>query len=83
MQHKTVQSTRPAGQTIDIANDKPFVLFGGMMSGNPRYGHAHCETYVEVTSKLGIPYVFKAQLRHRPNRSSRSTPFPWPAWKRV
>ncbi len=70
MQHKTVQVTAPAGQSIDIANDKPFVLFGGMNVLESRdMAMRICETYVEVTSKLGIPYVFKASF-DKANRSS-------------
>ncbi|WP_022964029.1 3-deoxy-8-phosphooctulonate synthase [Halopseudomonas pelagia] len=70
MQHKTVQVTAPSGQTMDIANDKPFVLFGGMNVLESRdMAMRICEAYVEVTSKLGIPYVFKASF-DKANRSS-------------
>ncbi|MFO7705853.1 MAG: 3-deoxy-8-phosphooctulonate synthase [Halopseudomonas sp.] len=70
MQHKTVQVAAPAGQTIDIANDQPFVLFGGMNVLESRdMAMRICETYVEVTGKLGIPYVFKASF-DKANRSS-------------
>lgn len=55
---------------IQIANDKPFVLFGGMNVLESRdLAMQICEAYVEVTSKLGIPYVFKASF-DKANRSS-------------
>ncbi len=55
---------------IDIANDKPFVLFGGMNVLESRdLALRICEEYVEVTGKLGIPYVFKASF-DKANRSS-------------
>lgn len=55
---------------IDIANDKPFVLFGGMNVLESRdLAMRICEEYVEVTGKLGIPYVFKASF-DKANRSS-------------
>ncbi|MBF0785530.1 3-deoxy-8-phosphooctulonate synthase [Muribacter muris] len=55
---------------IEIANDKPFVLFGGMNVLESRdMAMAVCEKYVEVTEKLGVPYVFKASF-DKANRSS-------------
>ena len=55
---------------IEIANDKPFVLFGGMNVLESRdLAMRICEEYVEVTRKLGIPYVFKASF-DKANRSS-------------
>ncbi|WP_304641391.1 3-deoxy-8-phosphooctulonate synthase [Pseudomonas sp.] len=55
---------------IQIANDRPFVLFGGMNVLESRdLAMQICEHYVEVTSKLGIPYVFKASF-DKANRSS-------------
>ncbi|UAW97662.1 3-deoxy-8-phosphooctulonate synthase [Halopseudomonas nanhaiensis] len=58
---------------IQIANDKPFVLFGGMNVLESRdLAMQICETYVEITSKLGIPYVFKASF-DKANRSSISS----------
>lgn len=55
---------------IEIANDKPFVLFGGMNVLESRdMAMAVCEKYVEVTDKLGVPYVFKASF-DKANRSS-------------
>lgn len=55
---------------IEIGNDRPFVLFGGMNVLESRdLAMQICETYVEVTGKLGIPYVFKASF-DKANRSS-------------
>jgi len=55
---------------IQIANDKPFVLFGGMNVLESRdLALRIAEHYVEVTSRLGIPYVFKASF-DKANRSS-------------
>ncbi|WP_434456368.1 3-deoxy-8-phosphooctulonate synthase [Stutzerimonas urumqiensis] len=63
------QKTIRVGQ-IDVANDKPFVLFGGMNVLESRdLAMQICEAYVEVTGKLGIPYVFKASF-DKANRSS-------------
>ncbi|MCK7458263.1 3-deoxy-8-phosphooctulonate synthase [Idiomarina aminovorans] len=55
---------------IQIANNKPFVLFGGMNVLESRdLALRIAEHYSEVTSKLGIPYVFKASF-DKANRSS-------------
>lgn len=55
---------------IEIANDKPFVLFGGMNVLESRdLALQIAEKYVQVTDKLGIPYVFKASF-DKANRSS-------------
>ncbi|MDU8925599.1 3-deoxy-8-phosphooctulonate synthase [Pasteurellaceae bacterium LIM206] len=55
---------------IEVANDKPFVLFGGMNVLESRdMAMQVCEKYVEVTRKLDIPYVFKASF-DKANRSS-------------
>ena len=55
---------------IEIGNDKPFVLFGGMNVLESRdLALQICEAYVKVTEKLGIPYVFKASF-DKANRSS-------------
>lgn len=55
---------------IAVSNDRPFVLFGGInvledLDSTLRAA----EHYVEVTQKLGIPYVFKASF-DKANRSS-------------
>lgn len=55
---------------IEINNRKPFVLFGGINVLESRdLAMLACEKYVEVTQKLGIPYVFKASF-DKANRSS-------------
>ncbi len=55
---------------IEIANDRPFVLFGGMNVLESRdLALTIAEHYVNVTEKLGIPYVFKASF-DKANRSS-------------
>ena len=55
---------------IEIANDKPLVLFGGINVLESRdLAMRACEEYVRVTDKLGIPYVFKASF-DKANRSS-------------
>ncbi|WP_028114104.1 3-deoxy-8-phosphooctulonate synthase [Ferrimonas kyonanensis] len=65
MQHRTIEVGK-----IEVANDKPFVLFGGMNVLESRdMAMQVAEHYVEVTSKLGIPYVFKASF-DKANRSS-------------
>ena len=53
-----------------VANDQPFVLFGGMNVLESRdLAMKIAEHYVEVTQKLAIPYVFKASF-DKANRSS-------------
>ena len=65
MQQKIVR----AG-SIEISNDKPMVLFGGMNVLESRdLALRIAEHYVNVTRKLGIPYVFKASF-DKANRSS-------------
>lgn len=55
---------------IEIGNNKPFVLFGGMNVLESRdLAMRVCEEYVRVTQKLNIPYVFKASF-DKANRSS-------------
>lgn len=55
---------------ISFANDRPFVLIGGM---NVIEGRAMlldvAQHFVEVTTRLGIPFVFKASF-DKANRSS-------------
>jgi len=55
---------------IEIANNRPMVLFGGMNVLESRdLALRVCEHYVKVTQKLNIPYVFKASF-DKANRSS-------------
>lgn len=55
---------------IEVANDKPFVLFGGMNVLESReLALQIAEHYVKVCEKLSIPYVFKASF-DKANRSS-------------
>lgn len=63
-----LQEVRVAG--IDVANNKPFVLFGGMnVLESADLAMEIAAHYVAVTTKLGIPYVFKASF-DKANRSS-------------
>lgn len=56
--------------SVQVANDKPMVLFGGMNVLESRdMAMQIAEHYVKVTEKLGIPYVFKASF-DKANRSS-------------
>lgn len=56
--------------SITVDNNAPFVLFGGINVLESRdLAMRACEEYVRVTSKLGIPYVFKASF-DKANRSS-------------
>lgn len=65
MNHKTIQVGRHS-----VANDRPLVLFAGMNVLESRdLALQIAETYVKVTEKLGIPYVFKASF-DKANRSS-------------
>ncbi len=55
---------------LKVANDRPFVLFGGMNVLESReLALEVAAAYIEVTQKLGIPYVFKASF-DKANRSS-------------
>lgn len=58
------------GKSVEVANDKPFVLFGGMnVLESKELAFKVAEKYVTVTNKLGIPYIFKASF-DKANRSS-------------
>ncbi len=58
---------------LTIANDQPFVLFGGMNVLESRdLAFEVAESYVDITRRLGIPYVFKASF-DKANRSSVSS----------
>lgn len=55
---------------ITVDNQGPITLFGGINVLESRdLALRACETYVEVTQRLGIPYVFKASF-DKANRSS-------------
>ena len=55
---------------LQVGNQLPFVLFGGMNVLESRdMAMQVAEAYVQVTQKLGIPYVFKASF-DKANRSS-------------
>ena len=55
---------------IKVSNELPFVLFGGMnVLESEDLALEIAECYVEVCSKLSIPYVFKASF-DKANRSS-------------
>ncbi|WP_119394581.1 3-deoxy-8-phosphooctulonate synthase [Salinibius halmophilus] len=65
MQDKTV-----AIADLNVSNQLPFTLFGGMnVLESEALALEIAGTYVEVTQKLGIPYVFKASF-DKANRSS-------------
>ena len=55
---------------IEVANDKPFVVFGGLnVLENEAITLKAVEVYKTITDKLGIPYIFKASF-DKANRSS-------------
>ncbi|CAA0099350.1 2-dehydro-3-deoxyphosphooctonate aldolase [BD1-7 clade bacterium] len=55
---------------IRVANDLPFVLFGGMnVLESEALAHEIAAHYVDVCARLNIPYVFKASF-DKANRSS-------------
>jgi len=57
-------------QNINMANNLPFVLFGGMnVLESKELAMEIAEVFVEVCSSLNIPYVFKASF-DKANRSS-------------
>ena len=69
MRQKVIRIGSARGD-IEIGNELPLVLFGGMNVLESRdMAMQIAETYVEVTNKLGIPYVFKASF-DKANRSS-------------
>lgn len=66
----SLKNTTVEVQNLKVANDRPFVLFGGMNVLESRdLAMSMAETYVEITQKLGIPYIFKASF-DKANRSS-------------
>lgn len=65
MQNKTVKIGN-----IEVANNKPFVLFAGMNVLESRdLAMQVCEHFVKITDKLKIPYIFKSSF-DKANRSS-------------
>ena len=55
---------------IEVANNRPFVLFGGInVLESEELALTAAEHYVTVTGDLGIPFVFKASW-DKANRSS-------------
>ncbi len=55
---------------VEVSNDKPFTLFGGMNVLESRELALEIAAYYkEITTKLGIPYIFKASF-DKANRSS-------------
>ena len=55
---------------IQMANHLPFVLFGGMnVLESKDLAFEIAESYVDICTRLGIPYVFKASF-DKANRSS-------------
>ena len=55
---------------IEIGNDKPFVLFGGMNVLESReLAFEIAEQYIDICQRLNIGYVFKASF-DKANRSS-------------
>lgn len=68
--HLIMNSIVSLNQKISISNSLPFTLIGGINVLESRdLAMKACEKYVEITSELGIPYVFKASF-DKANRSS-------------
>lgn len=66
---KTAKSIIELGD-ITIGNKQPFVLFGGMnVLESKDLAFEIAETYIDITTRLNIPYVFKASF-DKANRSS-------------
>jgi 2-dehydro-3-deoxyphosphooctonate aldolase (KDO 8-P synthase) len=65
-----VKATAIKVANINVSNDAPMALFGGMNVLESRdMAMQIAEAYVKVTEKLGIPYIFKASF-DKANRSS-------------
>ena len=65
-----MQQRQVSIQNIQVGNDQPFTLFGGMNVLESRdLAMTVAERFVEATGQLGIPYVFKASF-DKANRSS-------------
>jgi len=64
------QETLVISNDITVSNQAPFVLFGGInVLEDLDSTLAACARYVDVTERLGIPFVFKASF-DKANRSS-------------
>ncbi|MGP4713392.1 MULTISPECIES: 3-deoxy-8-phosphooctulonate synthase [unclassified Psychrobacter] len=65
-----IELKTPNSKIINIGNDQPFVLFGGMnVLESKEMAFEIAEQYVEICERLGIGYVFKASF-DKANRSS-------------
>lgn len=65
-----MQQRQVSIQNIQVGNDQPFTLFGGMNVLESRdLAMTVAERFVEASGQLGIPYVFKASF-DKANRSS-------------
>ena len=65
-----IQLNMPNNKIINIGNDQPFVLFGGMnVLESKEMAFEIAEQYIEICQRLGIGYVFKASF-DKANRSS-------------
>jgi len=65
-----IKLNTPNGNIINIGNDQPFVLFGGMnVLESKELAFEIAEQYVDICQRLGIGYVFKASF-DKANRSS-------------
>ena len=75
------QMRKIAVADLSVANDLPFVLFGGINVLESRdLALRAAEHYVDVCARLQIPYVFKASY-DKANRSSIHS-FRGPGWRR-
>ncbi|MFC6381591.1 3-deoxy-8-phosphooctulonate synthase [Psychrobacter glacincola] len=65
-----IQLNIPNNKSINIGNDQPFVLFGGMnVLESKEMAFEIAEQYVDICQRLQIGYVFKASF-DKANRSS-------------
>ena len=65
-----IQLNTPNNKSINIGNDQPFVLFGGMnVLESKEMAFEIAEQYVDICQRLQIGYVFKASF-DKANRSS-------------
>lgn len=68
-----MQQRQVSIQNIQVGNDQPFTLFGGMNVLESRdLAMTVAERFVEASGQLNIPYVFKASF-DKANRSSISS----------